>query len=110
MAVTQLAMSKNWVDVPVRSKDPDGYYYDPTHAQVVMAFIDKAVGGDPADTDFVSASWSGTPGMSGRAMASCLVGPGGAFAGQAGHIYQIFVKVLDDPEVPVLKSDTLTLT
>jgi hypothetical protein len=79
-----------------------------------MAFIDITTGGpgpEPQTSDFVHAIWSGTAGLKGRAIISCLVGPGGTFtSGVAGHIYQIYVKITDNPEVPVLKSDTLTLT
>jgi hypothetical protein len=114
MAVSQPAGSLNYVDVPIKSTTSDGYFYDPSNDTVQMAFIDITSGPpgpDPQPTDFNTARWSGTPGMKGRAMASCLVGPGGAWtAGIAGHVYQIYVKVTDSPEIPILKSDTLTLT
>jgi hypothetical protein len=110
MAVSQLATSLAYVDVPIKSRTADGYYYDPTHDAVVMAFIDTTTTADPQASDFVTAQWSGTPGLKGQVLASCLVGPGGAFTGVKGKVYNIYVKISDTPEVPILQSDTLTIT
>jgi hypothetical protein len=72
---------------------------DPTGDTVTMAF--PITGVDP--TVFVAASWVT---LSGIHYARCLVGPAGSITLPIGY-YDVYVKVTDSPEVPVLLSGTL---
>ncbi len=87
--------SKQYVRVPIA--DVNGN--DPTSDGVQMAFPTPGV--DPVT--FYTGSWST---LSGIYYARCLVGPGGAVALGVGY-YDVYVKVSDSPEVPVLFAGTL---
>jgi hypothetical protein len=80
----------------------------PTGDTVQFAFTTG--GADPQAGDWKTASWAtnitGLP--NGVYIAQCLVGPGGAVQLAAGT-YQIWVKITDNPEVPVLKGGTLQI-
>ena len=96
--LTISSQSKQYVRVPVT--DLTGA--DPTNDTVAMAFPD--VGGEP--TVFYTGSWTT---LSGVYNALCLVGPGTSAALSVGY-YDVYVKISDDPEVPVLFSGTLEVT
>lgn len=58
-------------------------------------------------TTWVAATWSTVAGVY---YATVLIGPGSAIGTLAAGLYQVWVKVTDNPEIPVLKSpDTLTI-
>lgn len=79
---------------------------DPTTDLVQMAFIplDQE---EPAPADLNIASWeTWGSGLTVKYYAKCLVGAGGAVALAEG-IYQVFVKITDSPEVPVLQATNL---
>lgn len=86
------AASKQYVRVPVR--DLTGA--DPTVDAVAMAFPEP--GTEP--TTFYTGSWVT---IRGAYNALCLVGTGGAVALTPGF-YDVYVKITDNPEVPVLRS------
>lgn len=86
--------STQYVRVPVYA---DGE--DPTNDTVSMAF--PVTGVDPAS--FFSGSWQTLDGIY---YARCLVGPSGAVALTNG-VYDVYVKVSDVPETPVLLAGTL---
>lgn len=95
-----------YVYVPVSVKK-SGSYINPTSDTVTMAFT--AGGVDPVGGDWKSASWetdstTTPPTYSAR----CLVGPGGSFTPTAGT-YEVWVKVTDSPEIPVLRSGTVVV-
>ena len=73
-----------------------------------MAFT--AAGVDPVGGDYKTSSWetdaTTTPNTY---LARCLVGPGGTVALAAGT-YEVWVKITDSPEIPVLRSGTLVVT
>ncbi len=107
MPVTQLASSLAYVDVSITATAPSGYPYNPSADAVHFAFINQVSPRDPVSGDFVPGVWGG-PLIGSKINASCLVGPGGAITLAAGT-YQIYVKITDNPEVPVLQSDILTI-
>ncbi len=72
---------------------------DPTSDTVTMAF--PITGVDP--TVFYTASWLT---VSGIYYARCLVGPAGAATLAIGY-FDVYVKVSDSPETPVLRAGTL---
>lgn len=71
---------------------------DPTGDTVAFAFL--PAGESPtSSTSFTAGSWdSGGPPYT----AKCLVGPGGTIALPVGQ-YSIFLKVTDNPEIPVIQ-------
>jgi hypothetical protein len=90
--------SLQYVRVPI-SEATGG---DPTGDPVTFAFPDPAA--EP--TVFYTGSWST---LNGIYYARCLVGPGGAVQLPAGF-YDVYVKVTDSPEIPVLLSGVLEVT
>jgi hypothetical protein len=97
------AASLQYVKVPV-SATVNGVAYDPTSDTVQIAFT--PVARDPDSADWLTASWE-TDGSS--YFARVLVGPGGSVQLAAGT-FAVWVKVVDDPEVPVLQAGTITIT
>lgn len=89
-----------------------GSAYDPTSDPVAVAFI--AVPGygpvpSPGDSDWHTASWETDAGPA--YFASILVGPAnGGLVLTQGTVYQAFVKVTDNPAVPVLPGWLLQVT
>ena len=80
---------------------------DPTTDTVQMAFI--APGTDPQPTDWKTATWDTTVTLgANQYMAQCLVGPGGTVQLAVGS-YQYFVKVTDNPEIPILPVGMITI-
>lgn len=91
------SMSKEFVLVPVAAKE-EGLPIDPTSSPVEMAFA-------PADTDpeeWNAATWE-TAGS--KYYARCLVGPGVVELEKG--LLQVWVRVTDNPEVPVLRAGEL---
>lgn len=80
-----------------------GAVYDPTGDTVQLAFL--PFGQQPASGDWKAASWET---ISSKYYARCLVGPGGAITLTNGR-YQIWVKITDNPEIPVLRGDEITV-
>ena len=83
--------------------------YDPTADVVEFAFTDPYI--DPVSGDWVSGSWEKqsltTPaGTFTLFFARCLVGPGGVTTLAKG-LYDVYCRITDNPEVPVLKTGAL---
>lgn len=98
--------SLEFVQAAVRG-EKDGVEVDPTADPVAMAFV--AVGAYPAGGDWKPAQWeTETKGPLKTYLASCLVGPGGIVTLAAGR-YAVYVKVTDNPEVPVIAAGVLTV-
>jgi len=83
--------------------------YNPTSDTVQFAF--PALTYPPASpTNWVTGSWVTYPGPA--YWAQCLVGPAAGAGGTALSLgtYQVWVKITDSPEVPVLQPCLLTIT
>jgi hypothetical protein len=63
-------------------------------------------GSDPVDGDWQVASWETD---AGQVFLICLVGPGHTFTLPVGR-YDIWVKVADNPEIPVRKLNPLVIS
>ena len=100
---SQSILSTQYVQIPVTVRAPTAY--DPTSDVVQFAFTPLTY---PVTepTAWITGSWSTFPGPS--YFAQCLVGPG-ATALSIGT-YQVWVKITDSPEVPVLQPSTLVIT
>jgi len=106
--ITQSALSLEFVSVAVTAKTA-GTPVNPTGDTVEFAFT--PVTAKPAAGDWKTGTWDGTqPQTPGNAyIAHCLVGPGGTVALAAGK-YTMWVRVTDNPEVPVIPFGRLHIT
>lgn len=96
-----LKVATNGTDV--ETGDP----IDPTGDVVRIAFMTH--GAIPGDDDWIDATWA-DPDTSEHFTAFCLVGPGGDVELAKGY-YSVFLKITDDPEIPVIRiPGRLTLT
>jgi hypothetical protein len=93
LVIHQSVLSTEYVQVDVTA---DGGVYDPTAGPVAMAFV---VSGNPGSGDWNTGSWD-VP-TTGGYVAQCLVGPGSGGVALAPGTYVIWLKVTDNPEVPV---------
>lgn len=97
-------LSTEFVQIEVRA-EKDGSQYDPSADPVWMAFV--TIGDQPAPADWKGSQWeTETRGPLQTFLASCLVGPTGITTLAAG-LYAIFVKITDNPEVPVIAAGVL---
>ena len=92
------SLSTVYVQVPVYATI-GGAAYNPTSDVVQMAFTLN--GANPGSGDWKTASWTSGPG-SGSYLAQILVGPGTGGLSLATGSWTTWVKVTDNPEVPVI--------
>ena len=99
IGISQLSLQ--YVGIPVRAVTLAGASFNPTADTVQMAFM-PAPTQVPLPSDFKTAVWAT---LSGSLLypyaAYCLVGPGGTINPGIGT-YVIWLKVSDNPEIPVL--------
>ena len=100
--IRQSVLSTEDVQVDVEA---DGGSYDPTADAVAFAFM---VAGDPGSGDWHAGGW-GTPLEPGVYPAQCLVGPGAGGVPLALNTYAIWVRIVDNPEIPVRKAGLLVI-
>lgn len=91
------SLSREYVRCPISATEA-GVTVNPSVDTVVMAFT--LDGAEPAAADWKAATWE-TAGTT--YYARCLVGPGGTVVLPDG-VYTVWVKVTDNPEVPVLRA------
>jgi hypothetical protein len=96
------ALSKQYIRVIVKAKDENGV--DIVIGSDVVEFAFMLNGNDPASLDWKTGAWGAAN------VARIMIGPGTAAALVAGNQYQVWVRVTDNPEVPVLKVDALNVT
>jgi hypothetical protein len=110
VTLTQLAESTEPVQLQV-SATSEGLAYDPTGDPVQIAFVpvpSPPASPDPTDAEWNTAYWETDPGPA--YWAGILVGPlNGGVQLEAGA-YVAFVKVIDNPAVPVKPGCYLNVT
>jgi hypothetical protein len=100
-------LSTEYVLVPVKAAKA-GASYNPTGDTVQMAFMALPTQ-VPGDDSWISASWdSDSSDILYPYSAKCLVGPAGTTNPGIGT-YVIYLKVTDDPEVPVMVAGQLQI-
>ena len=92
ISAESLEYVKVWVDA-----HRSGVSFDPTGDVVEMAFT---TGPNIEEADWQEGSWE-TIGR--KYYARCLVGPSGTIELDEGS-YQVWVRITDNPEIPVLKA------
>lgn len=100
MSLRQEADSLQYVKVKVTAT-VSGAAYDPTSDTVKMAFT--AIDTNPVSGDWNTADWET---IGSNYYARCLVGPTGTITLAAGT-YVVWVKITDNPEIPILRSGSL---
>ena len=103
MTLTLSSLSTDYIQVPVRV---NGSAYDPTSDDVQIAFI--AGNASPQEPDWNTAAWN-TP-VSSVYQAQVLVGPANDGIALAPGTYTVWVKIVDNPEVPVRAAGYLMIT
>jgi hypothetical protein len=102
MTLRQEIDSLEYVKVPV-SATVSGEAYDPTNDTVQMAFTERYT--DPVSGDWKTADWEI---VGSTYYARCLVGPGGTVTLTVGD-YKVWVKITDNPEVPIKPAGVITI-
>lgn len=97
------ALSTQYVQVPVTAFAA-GVAVNPTGDTVQLAFT--TIGATPTTGDWHTGSWDIAPGNN-TYLAQVLVGPAGVAI--AKGTYQVWVKVTDNPEIPVVQTGTVTI-
>jgi hypothetical protein len=106
IGLSQLATE--YVLIPVAATKA-GIPYNPTSDTVQFAFMPVATQ-VPQNTDWVSGSWdTDTTNIIYPYSAKCLVGPSGTITLGIG-MYVIYVKITDNPEIPVLIGGQLQIS
>lgn len=82
----------------------NGVAYDPTADPVSLAFLPNGV--TPSIGDWHNATWQTLGGVNN---AVCLVGPANGGVVLATGTWTTWVKISDDPEVPVLQAGYLNI-
>ena len=99
-------LSAEYVLCPVQAIEA-GVAYDPTGDVVQFAF--QPVGTSPSAEDWYDGSWqSGS--LNNLYTAQILVGPVSAGIGLSAGLYAVWLKITDNPEVPVRQVGALTIT
>lgn len=81
--------------------EPAGVFYDPTGDTVQYQIV--AAGQNPAGGAWLGAVWQTiTSGATPSYRALCMVGPNGPFVPKQGTTMWLFLKITDNPEIPVL--------
>jgi hypothetical protein len=107
ITVAMSSLSTQNVQVLIGALSPSGDSYDPTGDVVEFAFTLESYPETPPVT-WYTGSWAAFPGP--QYWAQCLVGPANSGVVLAQGLYQVWVKVTDDPEVPVLQQVYLQIT
>jgi hypothetical protein len=104
ITITQSSLSTAYIQVLIATGT-----YDPTYDNVQFAFmLDSYPALIPSDDDWQTASWSIAPGP--QYWAQCLVGPANGGIPLTPGLYQVWVKIIDNPQVPVLQQVFLQIT
>lgn len=104
--ISQSALSTNYVQVPVTVQSPSSA--DPTGDTVQFAFTPLTYPvTEPQSGDWHTGSWVTFPGPA--YWAQCLVGPNGGVSLAIGT-YTAWVKIVDNPAVPVQQAFLLKIT
>lgn len=104
MPLTQSVLSTVYVQVLVKST-VHGAPYNPSADAVALAFIVGS--GNPGPSDWHSGSWDPTGPI--QWVAQCLVGPGAGGVSLSVGTYNVWVRVTDNPEIPVVEVGQLVI-
>ena len=89
-------LSTDYYQTPVSASE-NGVAVNPTTLPVAYAF--RLPGTAPVTADWKTGSWD--LGLNGTYLAQVLLGPGSGAVGLARGRYQVWLRVTDNPEVPI---------
>jgi hypothetical protein len=98
-------LSTEYVLVPVNAIF-NGAVFNPTADTVQFGFT-TGYGSTPST--FVTGSWDSNAVQGSWYNAKCLVGPGAGGTALTAGTYTVWVKITDNPEIPVKQSGTLII-
>jgi hypothetical protein len=104
--LTKSRLDTSYIQVPVQAVI-NGQAYNPTSDVVALAFM--SAWALPASPDWHTGSWTGST-APGIYLAQVLVGPENAGVDLTQGTYTVWVRITDNPEVPVINSGTLIIT
>ena len=108
-AIGMSRLSTQYVFIPVQATK-SGVAYNPTSDSVQFAFMPQATQ-VPGNTDWVAGSWdTDTSSILFPYSAKCLVGPSGGVINPGLGTYYMYLKITDNPEIPVLLGGILQIT
>ena len=103
--ITRSVLDTRYVAIPVTATGTNGQPINPSTDSVQMAFVPQGV--NPGSGDWHAGSWAAT--ANGGYEAQCLVGPANGGTTPGIGVFQIWVKITDSPEVPVIPADLLQI-
>lgn len=104
--ITQSVASLEYIPAEIKPNIAN-QAYNPTGDVVEFGFVPAGTAGAPSA--WYAGVWASTQALpNGRYVALCLVGPGGT-ATLAVGTYTVWVKVIDNPEIPVENVYLLTI-
>lgn len=104
--LTLSSLATEYVQVPV-AVTIAGAPYNPTGDAVFMQFVPASGNQEPSGT-WNSGNWVTT--AQNTYIAQCLVGPANGGVSLTPGAYVVWVKIVDNPEVPVQPAGTLAIT
>lgn len=105
--VTRSTLDTEYLPYPVNAI-LGGVPYNPTADAVAFAFMPQPANNNPGSGDWHTGTWATTG--SNTYTAQILVGPANNGTPLAVGIYNVWIKITDNPEVPIIQIDTLTIT
>jgi hypothetical protein len=103
---SQSVLSTVYVQIPVTAQGTAGAW-NPTGDTVQFAFTPVTYP-VTSPTSWAAGTWATFPGPAYRAL--CLVGPGAGGTALSIGTWQVWLKISDSPEVPVLQPSLLQIT
>ena len=107
ITLTQSVRSTNYVQVLITALSPSGGLYNPTADTVQFAFPELTYP-PTSPSAWYTGSWATYPGPA--YWAQCLVGPAGSVVTLSIGQYAGWLKITDDPSVPVMQPFILVIT
>lgn len=103
--LTRSVLTTEYIEVSVAST-VNGHPHDPTGDAVAFAFL--APGVTPGSGDWHAGSWNTV--APGQYVAQCLVGPGVGGVPLAVGLWDLWLRITDNPEIPVQEIGLLTIS
>lgn len=104
---SQSALSTEYIRVPVSARN-NSSDVDPTTDVAQMAFV--PAGESPASGDWKSASWeTDTSTTPDTYYVRALVGPTGGVVTLSAALWDVFIKIGDNPETPVIRTGAVAI-
>jgi hypothetical protein len=105
--VTRSALDTKYLAYPVTAL-VGGAAYNPTADTVQFAFMPNPANQNPGSGDWHNGNWAATG--TNTYLAQCLIGPANNGVVLAVGNWNVWIKITDNPEVPVQQVGLLTIT